>query len=240
MRMSDLYQPPPDPATSPHAAGALADSMERALAGDFEFDPIDVLKQAWQLTEGVKLILLVGIALVVIASFVAQWLVGLLASGPIIAALVSSLLQLIVIGPIYGGMLVVGLRQATGQPFAMDDLWGQFNKAAPIILMFVISYVLMCVGYLLLILPGIYLSVAYSMALPLVVDRGLSPWEALETSRKVVTKCWWRMAFLLLLCGLILAVSALPLLIPLIWTLPMAVLVVAVAYRNLFGVAGTA
>jgi uncharacterized membrane protein len=78
------------------------------------------------------------------------------------------------------------------------------------------------------------------MALPLVIDRGMAPWQALETSRKAITRCWWRMAFTWLLCALIVVVGSLPLLIPLIWILPMVVLVIAVVYRNVFGVATNA
>ncbi len=238
--MSDLYQPPGDDTNATDPSPSRGDSVERALAGDFDFDPLEVLKQAWQLTDGVKLILLVGMFAVAIGSIVAQAVVGFVASGPLMAGLLGTLLQLIVVGPIYGGMLIVALRQATGQRIAMDDLWSQFSKAAPIIFVIVLSNLLVITGFILLILPGIYLSVAYVLALPLVVDRGMAPWQALETSRKVITKCWWRMAFTWLLCVLIIIVGALPLLIPLIWILPMVVLVIAVVYRNLFGVASSA
>lgn len=39
-----------------------------------------------------------------------------------------------------------------------------------------------------LVLPGIYLAVSYQLSLPLVADKGLGPWEAMETSRKIVSK----------------------------------------------------
>jgi uncharacterized membrane protein len=118
----------------------------------------------------------------------------------------------------------------------MADLFGQFGKTAVAVGVFLLSMVLTYVGSILLIVPGIYLMVAYMMALPLAVDKNMGVWRALETSRKVITKCWWRMLFTGVLVMLILIVSSLAVLVPLIWTLPMAVLTIGVIYRNLFGI----
>jgi len=48
----------------------------------------------------------------------------------------------------------------------------------------------------LLALPLIYLSIAWIFAPALIVDRGLGFWEAMELSRKVTTKRWFRLFFL--------------------------------------------
>jgi uncharacterized membrane protein len=55
------------------------------------------------------------------------------------------------------------------------------------------------VGLFCLVLPGIYLAVAYPFAYILAVDKGLGFWESMETSRKVITAQWWRVFGLLLL-----------------------------------------
>jgi uncharacterized membrane protein len=39
-----------------------------------------------------------------------------------------------------------------------------------------------------------YLSIAYSFAIPLIVDRKMKPWEAIETSRRLISKKWWSFA----------------------------------------------
>ena len=41
-------------------------------------------------------------------------------------------------------------------------------------------------------LPGVYLAIAYSFTVILAVDKRLGFWESMETSRKVVTRQWWR------------------------------------------------
>jgi len=239
--VSDIYRPPTSDVARPEVL-RTGGSVERALAGDFEFEPLEVLQEAWRLTDGVKLILLVGMVAVMVASMVVQVVVGRLMpvgtgmGGLMLTSVTAVALQMPVVGPIYAGMFVVALRHASGQTVAVGDLFAHYDKTGRIVGVMLLSLLLTYLGLFLLILPGIYLSVAYIMALPLVADKGMSVWQALETSRKVMTKCWWRMFFTGVLIVLILAVSALPILIPWIWTLPMAVLAIGVIYRNLFGV----
>ena len=57
--MSDVYQPPESELTK-GSDDAQQGSVERALAGDFEFDVFDVLSEAWGLTNGVKRIFIIG------------------------------------------------------------------------------------------------------------------------------------------------------------------------------------
>ncbi|OLB24717.1 MAG: hypothetical protein AUH95_02275 [Nitrospirae bacterium 13_2_20CM_2_63_8] len=42
-----------------------------------------------------------------------------------------------------------------------------------------------------MVLPGIYLLVAYTFSYLLIVDRRMGVWQALEGSRRVVNKHWW-------------------------------------------------
>ena len=94
-------------------------------------------------------------------------------------------------------------------------------------------------GLVLLILPGIYLAMAYVMTMPLIGDRNLSAWQAMETSRKAVTKRWFQFFGLFFVVGLGICVSILPLGIGLVWTVPWAVNVMGVVYRRTFGVVQT-
>jgi len=91
-------------------------------------------------------------------------------------------------------------------------------------------------GTLLLVLPGIYLLVAYQMALPLVADKNMKPWEALETSRKAVTHKWFTFFGLYLVASIAMMVSMMLVGIPMIWLLPTFVIGSGILYRNTFGV----
>ena len=87
-----------------------------------------------------------------------------------------------------------------------------------------------------MIFPGIYLSVAYMFTWPLIVEKGLSPWQALEASRKAVTHCWFRSLGLFTLLSLIMVLAAFALLIGLLWAIPLMMLAYGVLYRIIFGV----
>ncbi|MEZ4291022.1 MAG: hypothetical protein R3E53_11035 [Myxococcota bacterium] len=75
---------------------------------------------------------------------------------------------------------------------------------------------------MLLIVPGVYLAIAYQMAMPLVIERGLGLWDALETSRKAITHCWFRYLLVLLVAVAGLGAELLdrPFGIGAIWALP--------------------
>jgi uncharacterized membrane protein len=96
--------------------------------------------------------------------------------------------------------------------------------------MLVLMGLLIVGGFFLLVLPGIYLAVAYSFAPYLIVEKNMGVWEALETSRKAITTCWWRYFGLLLIAVLLCIVGTIPLFIGLIWVLP----ILAIAIGEVF------
>jgi len=95
--------------------------------------------------------------------------------------------------------------------------------------------ILLTIGFCLFILPGIYLSVGYMLTLPLIMEKGLSPWQAMEASRKAIHKRWWTVLFTFILMSIITTLSAIPLGIGLIWTVPMCSVLVGILYYHFFG-----
>ena len=94
-------------------------------------------------------------------------------------------------------------------------------------------------GFVLLVLPGIYLAVAYSLALPLLVEKEMGIWQALEISRRAVTHCWLRCWGLMLVATLVAIIGGgFTFGIGLIWFMPLAALSFGVLYRNVFGYEG--
>ena len=86
-----------------------------------------------------------------------------------------------------------------------------------------------------MIIPGVYLGVAYLFATYLVVDRRLDFWPAMELSRHTVNPRWFHyFAFMQLLALLNLA-GALLLGLGLLVTIPVSFCAVTVAYADLFG-----
>lgn len=128
----------------------------------------------------------------------------------------------------------MGIVVARNQPLHWKMIFTSFSCWRRLIVTCCLQWVLIVIGFLLLILPGIYLSVGYTYAMVLVVDKGLSPWQAMEESRKVIHKIWWKMFGLYIAVGLVIFLGTIPLGIGLIWCVPWSLVLMGVLYHFLF------
>jgi len=85
----------------------------------------------------------------------------------------------------------------------------------------ILIYIMSILGFILLVLPGIYLTIAYIFTLPLIVDKGMDVWQAMELSRKMVTKHWFKVFGLMLILSIIMGLGALAFGVGLIWAVPL-------------------
>jgi hypothetical protein len=221
-------------------AAGDAGSLEAALAGNYDFTIEEVLKDAWRLNNGFKLTfwgaaLVIGGAAIVFTLIVAY----VSAKMGIAGQLIKQLIQSAVGGVTSLAIYTLAIRRAGGLPTSFGDAFSRLDQWLPALIAGVLINLFFAIGLVLLVAPGIYLFVAYHMALPLIADRKMGTWDAMETSRKALSKKWLKMFLTGLVTIALTGLSAL-LIIPLIWTLPWSVLVTSVAYRRIFGVATTA
>lgn len=158
------------------------------------------------------------------------------------ATLVAGLLMLVPIigwllsGPLLGGLCVLMLNRMRGRAAQVSDVFVGFGPLFwQLLLARVVAHILVSVGLLFCLLPGIYLAVAWAFAIPLVIDRNMEFWSAMEVSRKVVNKVWWPMFGLLILAYLIAVSGVLLCLIGIIITAPIALAALVYAYEDIFG-----
>lgn len=221
-------------------------TIEQALARRYDFNIGDLLSESWNLVKGTKGIIIGGFlvfyVVMMIATFILGAVVGIFSAlsesmmAAIIGQILVSLLASALSYPFMAGINMVGIRRAAGQPISFNEIFNHFGRIVPLIITALVMMVLVYLGMILLILPGIYLAVAYMLAIPLVVERGLSPWQALEASRKAISQHWFKVFGLFLVLGLITMVSAIPLGIGLVWSIPLFVVAMGVLYRTIFGV----
>ena len=150
----------------------------------------------------------------------------------------ASLIEIIitlVLFPLGVGLGLLGIRRAAGKDTPVSTLWEPYSHALPLIVMFILVAVLVVVGFLLLVLPGIYLSIAYSFAPYLIVEKNMGVWQALETSRKAITQYWWRYFGLMIVALVLIIIGAIPLLIGLIWVLPIVAIATGEVFAKTFG-----
>lgn len=242
--MTDIYKAP-DANLNDYQAGDGSGSLEKGIAGDYEFSIGDIMSEAWKKTSGRKgtmnlaffLYFLVVIPIMIVAQLVVEPVIVNYPDPAIVItlAVVQQMLINLITLPIGVGLFMLGLRASTGVPIEATSIFGYFNKAFSLLVTVILMYIMLVIGLLLFVLPGIYLMIAYFMAMPLVVEKGLSPWQALEASRKAITHRWFSVLGLMLVMGLVMMISIIPLGIPMIWTMPMFMIVYGIMYRNMFG-----
>ncbi len=82
-------------------------------------------------------------------------------------------------------------------------------------------------------LAVIYLSISWAFTFPLVIDKGLGPWTAMEVSRRVVTRQWFRVFLVMLLGGILAMLGLIGLIIGIFFTMPLMFGAVLYAYEDL-------
>jgi hypothetical protein len=106
-------------------------------------------------------------------------------------------------GVFYGGLYLIFLNRLRGQPASIGDVFGGFKLGfVQLLLVGVVSALLTMVGFVVCVLPGIYLIVAWAFSKALVADKRLEFWSAMELSRKVATRVWFDLFVLLLVAFL--------------------------------------
>ncbi|AFY74182.1 hypothetical protein Syn7502_02170 [Synechococcus sp. PCC 7502] len=152
---------------------------------------------------------------------------------PILGGIASSIIG----APLGAGFTFVGLAIIRKQPYVFNDFFkGLSNKYfLQIFLLSLVGGAITALGFLLLIIPGIYIAVSYAFALQIAIDWELDFWEALETSRKFVSKNWFSVFGFLLVLGLINLAGALVLGIGLFFTAPLTICSLLVAYNDILG-----
>lgn len=250
--MSDATTPNPYAAPTSQLRDTSNDgqalTIEQALSRGYDFNIGDLISEAWQRTKGTKGIIIGGFivfyVVLLVASFVFGGIFGLigltggdeLGMAAIIAQMLIGIFASALAYPFMAGINMVGIRRAADQPISFNEIFSHFGRTVPLLITAVVMMVLVYLGLILLIIPGLYLSIAYMLAIPLVVERGLSPWQALEASRKAITQHWFKVFGLFLLLGLIVGLSAIPLGIGLVWTIPLMIIAMGILYRTIFGV----
>ena len=257
--MSDQADPTsgPEPETSvSEETGAdrcPMGTLERGLKGEYDFNINDVISEAFALTKGNKGVLWAAVVTLALVGIPSGFLSEIFLERFYMDALgdenmdlqfnqqlwgnVSALLMTPLTAPIYGGVWMLILKRSNGRQAAYGEVFSYFGKVVPLVILQILSIVLIFVGFLMLLLPGIYLSIAFGLAVPLLVERNLEPWQALRVSMRIVNHYWFRFFVLGAVLGLLTIASALLLVIPLIWAVPTMMIVGGVMYRITVGLA---
>lgn len=150
-----------------------------------------------------------------------------------------------VLGAVVSLVVSVGITKITldfvdGKKGDFKDLYQQYPLLLNYIGASILGGLIVLVGFILFIVPGIYLSVKLCFTSYAVVDKKLGPVEALKASYNMTKGNWWNLALLGIVSVLIVIAGALALLVGLFVAIPVVMLAFAYAYRKLSSDMGSA
>jgi uncharacterized membrane protein len=116
---------------------------------------------------------------------------------------VGSLASVVISPPLSVGYFFVADKIRRGEAYTFNNFFDGFKAPfGQLIVLSLISSILTVVGTIFCILPGIYLAIGYSLSNCVLVFHKFEFWEAMEASRKVVSKNFWTFLGLFLVMGI--------------------------------------
>jgi uncharacterized membrane protein len=192
------------------------------------------LKFGWETLRNNFGFFLQTLVVLVVAAAIPAWLIGLVtAKAGTLLVLPLQLLNLVWQSLLGMGVLTVCLKFEDGKTPTLSDLWSSLDRALDYIVVKFVVGVIVMIGLILLIVPGLIWGLQFYLATYLVVDRRASVVDALKGSSAITRGAKWNLAgfagamFLLNLVGLLcLGVGVLI-------TLPITMLASVHVYRKL-------
>ena len=227
---SEGPRPKPEEPWSNPAAEALEREI---LARDYALDIGSCLRRGWALVKS-DFWPLVGITALMLALLSAVSSFGEVTRSVGNVHFNTSALGFLLGGPLMGGLYLYYLKKIRGEPVRVETAFSGFSHSLlHLILASFVTGVLTVLGFLFLILPGIFLCVAWLFTLPLVIDKRLDFWPAMRVSLKTISKHWWKFLGFLIILALVNLGGLLLCLVGVFITLPVSLAALMYAYEDI-------
>ncbi len=143
-------------------------------------------------------------------------------------------IQMIIAGPISAGYYITINKIRKGEQINFSNFFDGFKIFFPSMLVSMLSGVIISIGMLLLVIPGIFFSIVYLFAMPLVIFAKLDYWSAMESSRVIITRNFWEaLVFGLMIVGInILGILAFG--FGVLITIPLSYAMILKAYEDIY------
>jgi hypothetical protein len=174
---------------------------------------------------------------------------------------VGGIIQLVIQGPLLGGLYWFFLKLIRRQEATVGDAFAGFSIA--FLQLFLVGLVtglligvcmipagivafvaasaksnasgfLIALAVLVGLIPVVYLSICWMFSMPLVIDKRIDFWPAMELSRKVVNMHWGSLFLLLVVCGLVSMLGVLALCVGVLVAAPVVMAALMYAYEDIF------
>lgn len=153
----------------------------------------------------------------------------------LISVLFVSIGYILVLGPVCAGTAVAGLRKARNGRLEVKDFFDGFTFFLPALLSSLLIMVFVFVGLIFLIVPGLVIMAMYLFTFHFMVDRNKDFWQAMESSRQMVSRDYFGFTLFTVMLGLINFLGVLFFGIGILLSLPVTWMAVTAAYLDFAG-----
>jgi hypothetical protein len=241
---ADAFAPPPETPGAPPVF-----STTNAGEGDYELDIGGCFTRSWELVKA-NFWPAVGVSTLVLILIVGLGQIIGLFTGPVINAMINQhqfsaggisfvVLLNVLATPVNmlltAGLLKYFLKLIRGEPATVGDAFSGFGPMiGQLLLLGLVMNLLVLIGLVLFVIPGIFLQVAWLFSVPLVIDRRMNFWDAMELSRKMVCKHWFIVFAFLIVYGLVVMAGLIACCIGILVTIPIGLGAWMYAYETIF------
>jgi uncharacterized membrane protein len=139
---------------------------------------------------------------------------------------------------IIGGAIAVGIWRAilgmiAGRPPGVGMMFEGFDRFGDGFLAWFVRAVLVALGTLCLIVPGVILSLMWGFTFPVLAESQVGFWEAMHQSAVLTEGYRWRLFLLALACGLVILLGFIAACVGIFVAMPVCVTAFGLAYRFL-------
>ncbi|MDO6447238.1 hypothetical protein Q4493_15825 [Colwellia sp. 1_MG-2023] len=194
-------------------------SLEKAVKGEYSIDVKAILAEAWSTTSKSRIAINVGLLFtlsigVIITLIISNYLGGIeeVFQNQQSSALLNIIVTLVVY-PFLVGVEMMGVFHAVGLNTHPKLVFAFLKRGSWVAICALLTSTLITMGITFFVLPGIYLAVALSLVLPLVVEKRFSPLKAITLSLQATRFQWFNLFALYLILFFLLIVASLPLLL---------------------------
>jgi uncharacterized membrane protein len=157
----------------------------------------------------------------------------------VLMALVFSILNaavpLILQGPLFVGFYLFCAKKMSGRRAEFADLFTGFNFFIPSLVASLLISLLVSVGFVFCIVPGLVIAAMYQFVYLFILDKRMDFWPAMQASHAVVKNDYFGFTmFLVAMIGVDI-LGALCLIVGIFVAIPVTVAAVAVAYHEVVG-----
>jgi uncharacterized membrane protein len=156
----------------------------------------------------------------------------------VVAGLIVLVLSIVTLGVLLGPLSVGQIRmiekQQRGEDPRIEDVFSGLSSFGPAFLTTLIFFILMTVGLMALVLPGLFVAVAWGFALWFVALEGASPSEALAASWQLLKDHTASVVVVLIVMGVVNAIAS-SVVLAVVLSTPLTMIFCTLSFQDMVG-----